>query len=232
MPRPTPNPRMNPESAVSSGAGQVAQLSAKTERELSDMVARLKGWDIAQQAWDDILAPAERAQLGNDLEAAWRSHSDTICMAAAAWECSYLEALIRLCDEFGSFDAVTRRRWRREAGLENANAVPTQPSAQVTPRSSAQVTPHWDGHGTLTYDGETVRKVRGRPVATHLFAILDAFQEQGWPAKIPDPLVGRHDSQRLREAVRTLNRRLTILHFRCDGSGEGICWELADHPRM
>ena len=60
--------------------------------------------------------------------------------------------------------------------------------------------------------------------------ILAAFEEEGWPSRIDDPLPPTGDldpRQRLRNTIVTLNRhQLTpLLHFRCDGTGCGIQWE-------
>jgi hypothetical protein len=59
--------------------------------------------------------------------------------------------------------------------------------------------------------------------------ILDAFEEEGWPDHIDEPLPpldGGRESDRLRKEVYALNRRLTnpLLRFSMDGTGQGIRW--------
>jgi hypothetical protein len=59
--------------------------------------------------------------------------------------------------------------------------------------------------------------------------ILAAFQEDGWPGRIDDPLPwvdGLGPQERLHEAVKGLNRGqlARLLEFRRDGTGEGVTW--------
>jgi hypothetical protein len=63
-------------------------------------------------------------------------------------------------------------------------------------------------------------------VAKNVVKILDAFQEDGWPKRIDDPLQPSKDQQRLHEAIKRLNDNLDILRFRADGTGQGILWEI------
>jgi hypothetical protein len=62
-------------------------------------------------------------------------------------------------------------------------------------------------------------------------AILSAFQREGWPPHIENPLEHDRlmdDSQRMADAVYRLNRDQKPLRicFRRDGRGLGITWEL------
>ncbi len=91
-----------------------------------------------------------------------------------------------------------------------------------------RVLPVWNQDtGELRFGDQVVRRVRSRTRADNIVRILDAFQEDGWPDRIDDPLPGGSDSQRLREAVRTLNQDLERIRFRADGTGTGIAWETA-----
>jgi hypothetical protein len=90
--------------------------------------------------------------------------------------------------------------------------------------------PHWDPALRVLRLGGTVIKRLNR-AAPNQEAILSAFQEEGWPARIDDPIPPKDDlvaKCRLRDAIRWLNRNLEprLLRFYGDGSGEGICWEL------
>ena len=64
--------------------------------------------------------------------------------------------------------------------------------------------------------------------------MLSAFQEEAWPMRIDDPL-GPSPSvdtkRRLADTIKCLNRRQEnqIVHFRGDGSGEGVVWESLDY---
>jgi hypothetical protein len=63
--------------------------------------------------------------------------------------------------------------------------------------------------------------------------ILKAFQEEGWPVRIDDPLPfqkGIDSKSRLRDTVKALNRSQQVLRFHLDGTGEGVRWELLNDP--
>ena len=61
--------------------------------------------------------------------------------------------------------------------------------------------------------------------------ILTAFEEEGWPPKIDDPLPPHAEidvKQRLHDTIKSLNRKqkCRLVRFRGDGTGQGIRWEL------
>jgi hypothetical protein len=73
---------------------------------------------------------------------------------------------------------------------------------------------------------------RFRQPAAAQECILAAFEEQGWPPRIDDPLPRRSDrnaKQHLRDTVRNLNRhqRGRRIVFEADGTGQGVLWSLA-----
>ena len=60
--------------------------------------------------------------------------------------------------------------------------------------------------------------------------ILAAFEEEGWPPRIDDPLPHHVDidpKQRLHDTIKSLNRnqKARLIRFRGDGTGQGIRWE-------
>ena len=60
--------------------------------------------------------------------------------------------------------------------------------------------------------------------------VLQAFEEDGWPVHLDDPLPARSDVEpkvRLHDTIKALNRaqQNRLLHFRSVGNGKGICWE-------
>gem|GEM_PF-956316 len=64
--------------------------------------------------------------------------------------------------------------------------------------------------------------------------ILAAFQEEDWPVRIDDPLPPQPDQdskRRLSDTIKCLNRKQKnpLLHFRGDGTGEGVIWETVEH---
>lgn len=188
-------------------------LSAKSRQQLEDMHGRFGNDEVAAQMWNDEFSPDDRIRLGNNFAKARKKYQGTIGMAMAAWSCSRAEAVIRLCEAFQSYDPVTLKRLRREAGL--------QPAGTTAPSDK----PSWDGHGRLSFKGTVIRKTRGSNVASNISAILDVFEAQDWPARIDDPLPGT-DSPCLRATIYRLNRNLRLIRFLADGSGHGVRWEL------
>lgn len=90
--------------------------------------------------------------------------------------------------------------------------------------------PYWDAK---TYDlwlsPTLIKHFRRR--AINQMAILDAFQEQDWPARIQDPLPLTDDEsivlkRRLNDTLRNMNRSLgsQLIKFCGDGAGTGILW--------
>ena len=90
--------------------------------------------------------------------------------------------------------------------------------------------PEWDRNsGLLRYNGEVIRKFRQLKKSANVVAILDAFQEAGWPNRIDMPTQLRGGSapdERLRDSVKSLNSSLTGIRFFSDGTGTGIEWRV------
>ncbi len=91
-----------------------------------------------------------------------------------------------------------------------------------------EVKPFWDEkRRTLWLNGRLVK--RYRQPAGNQEAILTAFQKQGWPAVIDDPLPEDWNfvpQVRLHEAIKALNRRQKAarIRFGGDGTGRPILW--------
>lgn len=90
--------------------------------------------------------------------------------------------------------------------------------------------PHWDGRKYDLWAGPNLVK-RFRRRAPNQMRVLDAFERNGWPEMIDDPLPeDRYDvdpKQRLHNTIKDLNRSLreTVIHFCGDGTGTGVIWE-------
>lgn len=96
-----------------------------------------------------------------------------------------------------------------------------------TPRRRADL-PYWNAdRGELTYCGHLVKHFDQK--AKNQKAILAAFQEEGWPERIDDPLPqdAVDAKERLHDAIKNLNRHQAapLIHFRGDSTGEGVLWE-------
>lgn len=103
---------------------------------------------------------------------------------------------------------------------------------KVAAAAKVENIPRWDSETRTLFVGQTVVK-QYRVPSPNQEAILAAFQEEGWPKYISDPLspvAQQHPKQRLRDTIRWLNtnQKNTLIRFRGDGTGERICWELID----
>lgn len=89
--------------------------------------------------------------------------------------------------------------------------------------------PRWDDQRKeLWLDGLLVKRFRVQ--SPNQETILTAFQEDGWPPRIDDPLqpiANQCAKRRLHDAIKNLNRHQAhrVMRFTGDGSGEGVLWE-------
>lgn len=92
--------------------------------------------------------------------------------------------------------------------------------------------PTWDAEmRELRVLGMTVKRFKW--TAANQEPILAAFEEECWPRRIDDPLPPHPDQdskRRLCDTIKCLNRKQInqLIHFRGDGTGEGITWELVE----
>jgi hypothetical protein len=97
---------------------------------------------------------------------------------------------------------------------------------------SAACLPSWDDQRRVLRVGERIVKKFRVPCSCQE-AVLAAFEEEGWPPAIDDPLrphPERDAKRRLRDTIKGLNlcQVNSILCFRGDGSGTRILWELTE----
>ena len=190
-------------------------LPEVVQRELHDALNRVSGWESAQRLWDRFLTNFEQTCLGNNLEEAYKQFGGAIGMWRKLHPVTKQRAIIELAYKF-DFLTEPKRAWLlREIG-------------EAEPLPASDVLSWNRDTGELFYGKQLIRRIASPQRATNIVAILNAFQEEGWPRRIDDPLPRGSDTQRLREAIRTLNLGLERIHFRADGSGEGIIWEVAD----
>jgi hypothetical protein len=89
--------------------------------------------------------------------------------------------------------------------------------------------PLWNGESRSLSVGRVLIK-KFRIPSPNQEAVLAAFQEEGWPRRIDDPLRPQAHQVakcRLHDTIKCLNRHHLhhLLRFRGDGTGEGVCWE-------
>jgi hypothetical protein len=102
---------------------------------------------------------------------------------------------------------------------------PVHPAAATIDRK-----PEWDSQRQELRIGDAVVKQFKVPAANQE-RILAAFEEEGWPVRIDDPLPPNSEQnpkRRLHDTINSLNRnqKLNLLRFTGDGSGQGVRWEL------
>jgi len=134
----------------------------------------------------------------------------------------------------------TGLRMQEQTGLEQRNGhVSPQETLTAAPdvvvregRKRRKWEPSWNPlRRELSLNGTVVKRLRR--CAPMLEMILVAFQEEGWPDAVYNPLPGDEDQQRerLHNAVQAWNRRprsgLRLL-FERDGTGESLLWTVAE----
>jgi hypothetical protein len=110
--------------------------------------------------------------------------------------------------------------------------LPAEESRQNVLETNRPVVPQWDsGRRELRWASQLVK--RYRLPAPNQEAILAAFEEEGWPPRIDDPLPHKPDQdpkQRLHDTIKSLNRHQVhrLLVFKGDGTCEGVQWQRLD----
>jgi hypothetical protein len=125
----------------------------------------------------------------------------------------------------------------RNLGVDGfAGFGPAAGTCTTTPGNGHAAVPHWDAALAELRLGNVVVK-KFCQVAPNQQIILAAFEEEGWPARIDDPLPQDPDQdpkERLRETVRRLNehQHVHLIRFRVSNCGQAISWERIDsaHP--
>ena len=125
-----------------------------------------------------------------------------------------------------------------EFGVHAAQLTIESIQSQPVPPSDPYVDtlkPRWDTvRHELRLGNVLVKKFKWR--AANQEAILNAFEEDGWPAHIDDPLTQTaqvNPKRRLSDAIKCLNRKQqnALIRFCGDGTGEGVLWELVEQPK-
>ncbi len=88
--------------------------------------------------------------------------------------------------------------------------------------------PFWNAElRELRVNGTMIRAFKWQAINQEL--VLSAFQEDGWPFVIDDPLPPKEEQdprRRLHDTIKALNRNQSRIRFHGNGTGEGIRWEL------
>jgi len=184
-------------------AADAAELASR----VAEILARLRAWEATarrQVAWRaaDLADPTSAepiALLGEDA----RDEYEAVC-DAATYTADYVRQLAAMVS----------------AKLA-AKLVEPEPAA----KPAEPPKPRWNrATGELTFQGRVAKRIQNLAQAVNVVRILDAFEEEGWPERIDDPLPGGRDAMRLKQAIQSLNRSSAGLRFLRDGTGEGIRW--------
>ena len=121
---------------------------------------------------------------------------------------------------------------RGEGAAARKRGTPAQAPPPAEPRAAPPKVPRWDAEcRELRWGAKLVK--RFRVPAPNQELVLAAFEEEGWPPHLDDPLPNNSSTdpkQRLHDTIKRLNRRQVnrLLYFRGDGSGTGVLWEAVD----
>ena len=188
--------------------------------ELQDLADRLGDPHTAYDIWNHHLTAKERRRAGKTLQAAFDKHRDAVGIWEKAKKVTRPRAIIELSALYG-LPQAQQERLLREIGEKPKTAL----AGTDRDRSTSQSKPQWDRvRGVLDYENETVRKVRGVAVAKNIACILDAFQTDNWPPKIPNPLSPADDFQRLHQTLTQLNSGLSRIRFRAAEGCAFVYW--------
>ena len=120
----------------------------------------------------------------------------------------------------------SRRNGLKSLALEQCS----HDSGQRAFRQSEPVKPHWDADlRELKVRATLVKRYKWQAVNQEI--VLGAFEEEGWPRRIDDPLPPHPEQdskRRLCDTIKCLNRKQCepLIRFHGDGTGEGITWEI------
>jgi hypothetical protein len=115
-------------------------------------------------------------------------------------------------------------------------AAPRNGSRRLAVADVGPKQPRWDCQRRQLKVGVDIVKEFKLP-SPNQETVLMAFEEEGWPPRIDDPLspLPQLDPRRrLHDTIKALNRKQKrdLIRFMGDGSGEGIRWELTDKAAL
>lgn len=117
------------------------------------------------------------------------------------------------------------------ASLASTSADDKSHAHTVAP-SHSHVKPHWDADArTLSVLGQIVKRFRVPAKCQEI--VLSAFEEDGWPTYIDDPLPGSNGEDpkyRLHNTIKALNGHhlVKLIRFTGNGNGHGVAWEFVE----
>jgi hypothetical protein len=190
------------------------QLPEWARSELEKAYHRVQNLTAARQLWDRVFTEKDRRKCGGTLARAWTPETAlTVGMYCTARGTTADRALVEVAHALGFLNERLRADLLDALGEEPAERDPEKP--------------HWDRRaGELRFRSVVVRRVPKVGRSHNIVPILDAFEEDGWPPEIDDPLTSGGRDDRRRRAVETLNNRMLKpwMWFECNGDGTGFRW--------
>jgi hypothetical protein len=157
-----------------------------------------------------VLSDADRRRLGGNWQTSYAKLG-----TAGMWKelrgGSPPQVVIEVARKLGIVDQTTYE-WLLRAVGEDAPAAP-RPDR-----------PAWDGAtGELRWKTQLIRGVRVLKRPSNIHVILTAFEREGWPDRINNPLPG--GQQQLHQALLSLNEGLKKISFHATAGGRVITWK-------
>lgn len=185
-------------------------------------------WEFAVEISDFLDVGVSRQELRHMVSLGWIAHKREITLPNLEQREFQNEAVHTFSDR--SCFIITEkgkqqfREYLNSPDYDQLNAE--SQISQIQPRLAVSEKPVWDGNLRELWLGETLVK-RFKWPATIQFAVLDRFQELGWPSRIENPLPVKSSicpKRRLHDAIKCLNQRKEndLIRFRGDGTGHGV----------
>jgi hypothetical protein len=188
-----------------------SDLPARLLATLEQLEARVQSNIAAMAIWTKHFTDAERKALGDDAYQAWKNNGRTAGMWAAARDVSLDQAIVEIAYALDWVDTKTSSELLEALGGGKENVSK----------------PRWlKEKRELWFEGQIVRQIRNASRAKNIIAILDAFEDSGWPKQIDDPVTSGGDSSQRRRTIESLNVGLKRIRFSCLGDGLSFGWEI------
>jgi hypothetical protein len=188
-----------------------SDLPERLRQKLEELEPRVQGVAAATAIWTRHFTAAEQRTLGDDAYIAWKNNGRTAGMWAAVREVSPDQAIVQIAYALDWLDTKTSSELLEAlgGGAENLSK------------------PRWlKEKRELWFEGKIVRQIRNASRAKNIIAILDAFEDSGWPTQIDDPVTSGGDSSQRRRTIESLNKDLKRIRFSCAGDGDSFRWEI------
>jgi hypothetical protein len=188
-----------------------SDLPERLRKKLEQLEPRVQAAPAATEVWMRHFTAAERKALGDDPYVAWKNNGRTAGMWAAVREVSRDQAIVAIAYALDWLDTKTSSELLEAVGGGTENVSK----------------PRWlKDKRELWFEGQIVRQIRNATRAKNIIAILDAFEDSGWPTQIDDPVTSGGDSSQRRRTIESLNKDLKRVRFSCAGDGESFRWEI------